>query len=232
MNRTLFIRSILVLLVAGVTALAVSIGAVYLLGDRQGAANVSGQTERSFAEPGTVPIGGSFTLVDHTGKTVTDGDFRGKFLLVFFGFTNCPDVCPTTLAEMARTIDLLGNAADAVAFLFVSVDPERDTPAVMAEYVKAFDPRITGLTGSLEQVDAMAKTYRVAYEKTPAGAEDSNGSGSAGDDDYLISHQANTYLMSRQGEYLTHFSYGTVPEKMAETIREAISRFGDGEGEN
>jgi protein SCO1/2 len=102
----------------------------------------------------------------------------------------------------------------------------------MAEYVKAFDPRITGLTGSPEQVDAMAKTYRIAYEKVPAGDQGNSGGGTAPNDDYLISHQANTYLMSREGEYLTHYSYGTAPEEMAKTTREAISTFGGAKEEN
>ena len=213
-------------LAAVALVLAVALGAAYVMRGPSPGLMASQPKQDTFAEPGSVPIGGQFSLVDHTGKTVTNDDFAGKLRLVFFGFTNCPDICPTTLAEIARTIELLKDDADAVAYLFVSLDPDRDTPEVMAEYVKAFDRRITGLTGTVDQVDAMAGTYRVAYEKVGMDGEAYQGSG-----DYLVSHQGNTYLMSRSGEYLTHFSYGTAPEEMAETIREAIARFGGAGGE-
>ena len=213
-------------LAAVALVLAVALGAAYVMRGPSPGLMASQPKQDTFAEPGSVPIGGQFSLVDHTGKTVTNDDFAGKLRLVFFGFTNCPDICPTTLAEIARTIELLKDDADAVAYLFVSLDPDRDTPEVMAEYVKAFDRRITGLTGTVDQVDAMAGTYRVAYEKVGMDGEAYQGSG-----DYLVSHQGNTYLMSRSGEYLTHFSYGTAPEEMAETLREAIARFGGAGGE-
>lgn len=206
--------------------LAVTLGAVYVMRDPSPALVVSRPKQETFAEPGSVPIGGQFSLIDHKGEPITNDNFAGTLRLVFFGFTNCPDICPTTLAEIARTIELLKDDSDAVAYLFVSLDPERDTPEVMAEYVKAFDRRITGLTGTIDQVGAMADTYRVAYEKVGMDGEAYQGSG-----DYVVSHQGNTYLMSKSGEYLTHFSYGTPPEEMAETIREAIARFGSEGGE-
>ncbi len=213
-------------LAAVALVLAVALSAAYVMRGTSQGFMVSQPKQETFAEPGSVPIGGQFSLVDHTGETVTNDHFAGKLRLVFFGFPNCPDICPTTLAEIARTIELLKDDADAVEYLFVSLDPERDTPAVMAEYVKAFDERITGLTGTVDQVDAMADTYRLAYEKVGMDGEAYQGSGG-----YLVSHQGNTYLMSKSGEYLTHFSYGTAPEEMAETIREAIARFGGVGGE-
>ena len=175
-----------------------------------------------FVEPGSVPIGGPFSLTDHTGKTVTDKDFEGKYLLVFFGFTYCPDICPTTLSEIARTMDLLGDEAGAVQPLFITVDPERDTPEIMAEYVAAFHPAIIGLTGTLDQTAAVAKAYRLYYEKAPA--EEVQAIADSGN--YTVNHQGYTYLMNREGEYLRHFSYGTPPEDMAASIERAIDKFG------
>lgn len=197
---------------------------------------VSQPKQDIFVEPGSVPIGGPFTLVNHRGQEVTAQEYRGRYLLVFFGFTNCPDVCPTTLGDIARTLDLLGEDARAVQPLFVSLDPARDVPEALAEYVKAFHPRIVGLTGTKEQVDAAAKAYKVFYEKVGRGEyQGKKGAGAGNDaklgDDYLISHQGNTYLMSPEGEYLTHFSYGTKPEEMAETIRTAFEKFGKPTGE-
>lgn len=183
-----------------------------------------------FAEPGSVPIGGPFTLVDHTGRTVTKKDFGGRYLLVFFGFSNCPDVCPTTLGDIASALDLLGAEADAVQPLFVSLDSGRDTPERLAEYVAAFHPKVVGLTGTPVQIAAVAKEYRAFYEKVSAASFYGRETGGVGDksapgDDFLISHQGNTYLMSPESEYLTHFAYGTKPEEMAETVRKAIAKF-------
>src|SRR3546814_3262603 len=113
----------------------------------------------AFPEPGTVPIGGPFTLVDHQGRTVTEQDFGNRYLLVFFGFSHCPDICPTTLADIAGTLDMLGGVADAVQPLFVSLDPERDTPERLAEYVAALDPRIVGLTGTPEQIAEIGRAH-------------------------------------------------------------------------
>jgi cytochrome oxidase Cu insertion factor (SCO1/SenC/PrrC family) len=114
---------------------------------------------------GKALIESEFSLVDHTGKAVTDEDFAGKWQLVFFGFTYCPDVCPTTLNDVSVVLEELGDDAEQVQPLFISVDPERDTPKVMADYVANFDPRIVGLTGSPEQVEAAAQAFRVYYAK-------------------------------------------------------------------
>lgn len=167
-------------------------------------------------------IGGPFELVDDTGKAVTDEDFRGDFLLVFFGFTHCPDVCPTTLGEIAATLDRLGPQAGRVQPLFISVDPARDTPAGLREYIKAFDPRIVGLTGTPEQIKAVTKDYGVYYAK----ADGSDGSGGTSDGTYSVNHSSITYLMGPDGAYLRTFSYGTSPEKMAEAIAAQIAESG------
>jgi len=161
-----------------------------------------------------IPIGGPFTLVDHTGKTVTDGDFRGRYLLVFFGYTYCPDVCPTSLQTLTAALDLLGAQAEKVQPLFISVDPERDTPEALAWYVGNFHPRLIGLTGSSEQTAAAAKAYRVYYAKTQEEG--------AADDDYLMGHSAMTYLMGPDGKYRTVFSHDVTPEEMANTLRQYL----------
>lgn len=159
---------------------------------------------------GKALIGGPFTLVDQTGKTVTDQDFRGRYMLVFFGFAHCPDICPAELQVMSAALDALGPKADSVVPIFITLDPERDTQAAMDAYVKNFGPRFVGLTGSSEQIAAAAKAYRVAYSKFQ---QDKTSS------DYSIDHSALVYLMGKNGEYITHFAYGTPAAQMTETLR-------------
>ncbi|MCR0984713.1 SCO family protein [Roseomonas populi] len=161
------------------------------------------------AMPGGVSVGGAFTLVDGDGKTVTEADLRGKLALVFFGYTFCPDVCPTELQAVAQTMDLLGPQADQVRPVFITVDPERDTPAKIKDYVSLFHPAIIGLTGTKEQVTAAARAWRVYYAKvTPPGSSD-----------YLMDHSAFTYLMGRDGSLKSLFRPGVSPEEMAAAIR-------------
>ena len=162
-------------------------------------------TGGSFGEP---LIGGSFTLVDGTGATRTDEDFRGRLMLVYFGFTYCPDVCPTELQAMGQAVDLLGEKADSVQPIFITIDPERDTPQMVGQYVESFHPRMVGLTGTPEQVAAAAKAYRVYYRKAEV----------EGSSDYLMDHSSIVYLMGRDGKFLTHFSHGTSPQDMAKGI--------------
>ena len=156
---------------------------------------------------GSPMIGGPFTLVDHTGREVTDATFRGKHLLVFFGFANCPDVCPTALDRFAQVLELLGPAGEAVQPLMISVDPERDTPEVLAKYVAAFHPRLLGLTGTLEQVKAVASAYKVYFAKA-----------SPGEGSYDVSHSTFEYLMGPDGRNLYVFRSEAEPEKIAELI--------------
>lgn len=158
---------------------------------------------------GKALIGGPFTLTDHTGKTVTEKDFEGRFTIVYFGFTYCPDVCPAELQVITAALEHLGEKANEVTPVFISVDPKRDTVEQMASYVKHFHKRLVGLTGTAEQVRAVAKAYRVYF------AEVKDETSSAG---YSVDHSSVVYLMDPKGEYLAHFSYGTDPKKMAETI--------------
>ena len=162
---------------------------------------------------GKALIGGPFSLVDQTGKTVTDQDFRGRYMLVFFGFTHCPDICPAELQVMSAALDELGPKADEVVPIFITLDPERDTQAAMGAYVKNFGQRFVGLTGSPEQIAAVAKAYKVAYAKFQQ---------DKASNDYSIDHSALVYFMGKDGEYITHFAYGTPASKMTETLRRYI----------
>lgn len=160
---------------------------------------------------GTATIGGPFSLVDQSGTLRRLADWRGKYLLMFFGYTHCPDFCPTGLQSMAQAIDEMGADGDAVVPVFITIDPARDTPALLAEYVPLFHPRLVGLTGTDDQVAAAAQAWRVYYAR-------SEGSGS-GDEDYLMDHSTIIYLVDPEGRYLSHFRHGTDPAEMAEGIR-------------
>lgn len=164
---------------------------------------------------GSAPIGGPFTLTDHTGRTVTDTDFRGKYLLVYFGYTFCPDVCPTELGTMARVMDLLGRQADKVQPLFISVDPERDTVAQLKDYVALFHPRLVGLTGTPEQVQATAKAYRIYYKKAPQP--------NAKPDEYLMDHSSFLYLMGPDGRFLGVYPANTSADRVAQDLGDRIA---------
>ncbi len=162
------------------------------------------------ASLGPISFGGPFTLVDHTGAPRTDRDFHGRFMLVFFGYTNCPDICPTGLTTMAAALDALGARAAQVQPLFITVDPERDTE-VLADYVAHFHPRLVGLSGSQAQVGAAVRAYRVHRGKVVTSAD-------AGADDYLVTHSSLTFLMDPDGAFLTLFPHGTTAPAMATAI--------------
>jgi cytochrome oxidase Cu insertion factor (SCO1/SenC/PrrC family) len=155
------------------------------------------------------PVGGPFELIDHSGRTRTERDFRGRLMLVYFGFTYCPDVCPTDLQAIGLAMDKLGADAADVQPLFVTVDPERDTPAHLAEYVKLFHPRLIGLTGSAEAIRKAADAYKVYYARVDLNKD-------AG---YTVDHTAFIYLMDRDGNYLGFFPPGTSADRMVEIIR-------------
>jgi len=160
-------------------------------------------------------IGGPFTLTDQNGKQVTDMDFRGKYMLIYFGYTFCPDVCPTSLTDISSALDLLGDGAGKIVPVFISVDPARDTPPHLKEYATYFHPRLVALTGTPAQVAAVAKAYRVYFAKAKQ-------EGSDDPDDYLMDHSSVTYLMGPDGVFKAHFSHGTDPETMATRIRELL----------
>ncbi len=160
-------------------------------------------------------VGGPFTLVAPDGRTVTDRDFRGRWMLVFFGYTFCPDVCPTALANVALVLERLGPLAERLAPVFISIDPERDTPEVVGAYVRQFDPRIVGLTGTPERVRAAAQAYRAFYRKVePEAGEDA--------DAYLVEHSAWLYLMGPDGTFVKVFPHASDPERVAAAIAEAM----------
>lgn len=159
-----------------------------------------------------VDIGGPFTLVDQTGAARRAEDFRGRLMLVYFGYTFCPDACPTALQDMSCALDILGAKGEAVQPIFITVDPARDTVAQMKLYAENFHPRLIALTGTPEQVAAAARAYRVFYEK---------GKGT-NDDDYLMNHTSYIYLMGRDGRYLSHFPPGTTAEQMAAAIEKRL----------
>jgi len=158
---------------------------------------------------GKALVGGPFTLVDPTRKTVTDQDFRGRYMLIFFGFTHCPDICPAELQVMAGALDQLGDNASKVVPIFITLDPERDTPEVVGAYVKNFGPNIVGLTGSMDAISAAAQAYRVSFSKF----QDQNS-----ETDYTIDHSALAYLMGTNGEYITHIPYGTSVAQMVDIL--------------
>ena len=156
-------------------------------------------------------VGGPFALVDGEGRAVTDADFRGRLMLVFFGFTHCPDICPTALGQIAQALDRLGADSGQVAAIFITVDPERDTPAKIKEYVGHFHPRLVGLTGTPEQIAAAARAYRVYFAKARS-------PGMAADE-YTIDHTTIVYLMGRDGKFLAHFSHGTEPDTLVQRLK-------------
>lgn len=174
----------------------------------------SGSLEPQAQTAGQALIGGPFKLTDHHGKTVTDQDFRGKFMLVFFGYTYCPDICPTELQVMATALNSLGAEGERITPAFVTVDPQRDTPEQLANYVQSFHPRLVGLTGSAEEIAAVAKAYRVYYAKADGGDTAA---------DYLMDHSAFVYLMGPDGKYVTHFPYGVTADKMAAELSKQLA---------
>src|SRR5260221_13992344 len=168
------------------------------------------QTSSSSAQ-----IGGPFTLVAADGKTVTDQTYRGKWLLIYFGYTFCPDACPTALNNMSIALDKLGAEANKVQPLFITVDPKRDPPQAMADYLKSFDPRIVGLTGSQAQTDSVAKAYRVyvALQKTDG-------------DDYLVDHNAYIYVTNPQGKFVNVVAGDVAGDQMADRLRRMMAHPG------
>ncbi len=158
-------------------------------------------------------LGGAFELVDHNGQRFTQEELKGKYTLLYFGYTYCPDVCPTELQTIAEALNLLGpQLAEQFRVVMVSIDPERDTPDVLKDYMSNFGPNFIGLTGTPQQIRKMAKLWRTFYRK----AEET------GDGGYLMDHSAIVFLLDKNGQYVRHFAYGTTPERMAEGIRAAL----------
>jgi protein SCO1 len=159
-------------------------------------------------------LGGPFALQDGDGKVVTDRDFRGRYMLVYFGYTFCPDVCPTTLNDLADAMDKLGAKADRVQPIFITVDPKRDRPDVLKRYVAAFGPRLVGLTGSPEAIADVAKEYRVYYAEHRTGP---------GPDDYTMDHSSILYLMGPNGRFVAPIRADESGTQMAADLAKLIS---------
>lgn len=158
---------------------------------------------------GEVTIGGDFSLTDQNGKTVTNQDFKGKLMLVYFGFTYCPDICPTDLSIMAQAMQKLGSDASKVAPIFITVDPERDTVAQLKSYLSNFKAPIVGLTGDTKPAIKEYKVYAQKVQRTDL-------------NDYTMDHSAFMYLMGRDGKYITHFAHDSAPDTIAATIKEHL----------
>jgi cytochrome oxidase Cu insertion factor (SCO1/SenC/PrrC family) len=163
-------------------------------------------------EAGVVAIGGPFSLVDQDGKTVTDADFKGQLTLVYFGYTFCPDACPTALGTITAALNKLGSDADKVTPIVITIDPQRDTPQVMKDYAANFHPRLRALTGSAEQVTAAAHAYRVYFAKAD----------SADPQHYLMDHSTIIYLMDRDGQYLAHFGPEATPDDIVAELKKDL----------
>ena len=157
-------------------------------------------------------IGGPFRLVDQNGKAVTDADLKGKWSLVYFGYTHCPDACPTALNDISIALDELGPQRNAVRPVFVTVDPERDTPEVLKSYVTAFDAPILALSGTPEEIAQAAKGYRVYYAKHPEAGGD-----------YSMDHSSVIYVMDPQGRFTASFTQENSPEEIAERLKKLLS---------
>jgi protein SCO1 len=157
-------------------------------------------------------VGGPFTLTDQDGKQITAADLKGKPFLVFFGYTHCPDVCPTTLFDISEVMRALGPDADRTEALFISVDADRDTPAVLKDYLSSFDPHVRGATGNQGELDKVEKGYRVYAKKVPTGK----------DGDYSMDHSAIVYLMDKDGHFVAPFRLDRKPQASAAELRKYL----------
>ncbi len=203
MNLRLLLIGLLASFAGVVGALALIPGAIDSLMPKRGAVTI-----------GKALVGGPFELTAHTGQRVRDTDYRGKLMVVYFGFTYCPDICPAGLQVITAALDKLKRGADRIAPLFITIDPERDTPAQLKSYVASFHPSLTGLTGTAEDISAVAKAYRVYYRK----AQNPDLS------DYTMDHTSFMYLMDGKGEFITHFPHAVTPDKLAERLELELTR--------
>lgn len=203
-----------VVVISGAALLGALFGAILWMlmgpdtGQRQGQVQTTLQN-------GYADIGGPFTLTDHNGRSVTEKTFKNDFKLVYFGYTYCPDVCPLGLLLMHDMLNELGKKGEQIQPLFITLDPERDTPKVLGDYISSFHPRLLGLTGSPEEVAAVADAYKLYYRKAamPGGDEAV---------DYAVDHMNIIYLMGPDGTYLTHFINPTSPKDIAAAVRKHL----------
>jgi protein SCO1/2 len=196
------IRTPLALIPYLIAAVVVAAGLLWHAGDSLSGANrVAGEAS----------IGGPFTLTDQDGEARRAADFRGRFMLVYFGYSYCPDICPTTLAVMADALEKLGPEAERVVPIFITIDPERDTSGVLKAYLKAFGPRFVGLTGNAKAVGAAARAYRVYYRKRPL-----KGGG------YAMDHSSHIYLMDPDGKFIAIYDETLGPDGLAQALKKQL----------
>jgi protein SCO1 len=176
---------------------------------------VGGRAPRAETPP--VTVGGPFTLTAPDERTVTDADYHGRWLLVFFGYTSCPDLCPTTLSHIAAALGKLGPEAEKVQAIFITVDPERDTTAVMGQFTEAFDRRILGLTGTPQQIAAVLREYGAYGARRSAGATQ----------EYLVDHSTYLYIMDPDGKFVRGFDFDASSDEIAGTLRNLMTRWED-----
>lgn len=162
---------------------------------------------------GSELIKSKFNLINHLNKPVTEKDFYGKYMLVFFGFSNCKSICPTGLSTLVAIVNKLEVPEDKVTLVFITIDPERDSPERLASFVKLFDPKLIGLTGDLKETDAVAKSFRAYYGKTEIGDDGS----------YSFDHSSVIYMIGKRGEYISHFSSTIGVEEIANKVRNIIN---------
>jgi len=199
-----------------IVAALIGIGIRVIVDSRKNSpvAVISGPVKSS----GTARIGGAFSMVDHRGRAVTQRDFHRKFMLIFFGYTFCPDVCPTELQTMSEVLDALGGEAEKITPVFATIDPQRDTAAVLADYLSNFHGQFVGLTGAAEQVKALAKTFGVFYSRVKSQKA------SDPDEDYLMNHSSFIFLMDGKGEFRAAFRAGIANKGMVRRIRNELAK--------
>lgn len=214
MLRRAFASPVFIALLAGLIAAGIIGYTAFLFVSSQ---KNPGGFDRTTSFKPQIELGGEFSLVDQNGAMVTRHDFADKSLLIYFGFTYCPDICPTDLAMVGAAMDDLAikapDIAQSVQPLFVSIDPERDTPEIIGDYAAAFHPDIIGLTGTVEQVEDMASQYRVFYSKRALNEDGS---------DYLMDHSTFTYLVGPDGKVTTMFPHNTAPEEISAVIAQEL----------
>jgi protein SCO1/2 len=201
-------RSLLILMVTMMVIVAVAIVVMWNV--------VAAGPRDQVTQNAGISIGGPFTLTDQAGKTVNEHTYDGSYRLIYFGYTFCPDACPAELQVMAQAVDTMGADGAKVQQMFITVDPARDTQAQLAKYVPLFDKRLAGLTGTPEQIAAVAKAYKVYYSKAPATGSDPNA--------YGMNHSSFVYLMDPDDKFLTVFSSDTDSDKMAADIKSYMAK--------
>ena len=196
---------------------AVLVVAVAAMGLAWRLSGLSSQSEAATQSASEAAFGGPFALTDQNGKRRTDADFRGKYMLVFFGYTYCPDVCPTTLAVESEALGKLGSAASRVVPIFITVDPKRDTPQKLKPYLASYGPSFVGLTGSDAEIAKVARAYRVYYQAHIDGR-------AANPESYSVDHTGNVYLMGPDGKFVAYYSPGILPDELAADLVKKISQ--------